>query len=64
MKNDDSELYLVNRRIIYHNPNHELSETVVEPGQVPEGLPFPHLSKADRKLLCKKRILQPILTEK
>ncbi len=57
MNDTEDKLYLVRKRIIYHNPDHQLSETIVEVGQVPEGLPFPHLTAADLRLLKKKGIL-------
>lgn len=57
MSETKEQLYIVRSRIIYHNPDHKLSETIVEVGQVPKGLPFPHLTEADLNLLQKKRIL-------
>lgn len=55
------ELYIVKRNIRYHNPDHPLSEQIVTP-DMPEaqaGLPFPHLSSPEKKLLVRRRVLAP-----
>ena len=54
------ELYKVRKRIVYHNPDHEKSDQIVEVNEYPEGLPFPHLTEGNKKLLVRKGILAPM----
>jgi hypothetical protein len=53
------ELYIVKRNIRYHNPDHELAEQLVlaRSPEAKAGLPFPHLSEADKKLLVRTGVL-------
>ena len=54
------ELYLVRKRIVYHNPDHEKADQIVEANEYPEGLPFPHLTTGNKKLLVRKGVLAPM----
>lgn len=57
------ELYMVAKRIVYHNDDHEKAHQIVEVGEYPEGLPFPHLSEGNKRLLVRKGILVPLTEE-
>lgn len=54
------ELYLVRKRIVYHNPDHAKAGLIVEVNEYPEGLPFPHLTIGNKKLLVRKGVLAPM----
>lgn len=54
------KLYIVTKRIRYHNPEHELDGRLVDPSDevAKVGLPMDHLVKSQITLLCKKGYLR------
>ena len=54
------KLYIVTKRIRYHNPEHELNGLLVDPSEeaAKAGLPMDHLNKSQITLLSKKGYLR------
>lgn len=54
------DLYIVLKRIRYHNENHPLNGQLIEPGseEAQQGLPMDHLDEGPLNILVRKRYLQ------